>query len=229
MKNDNNRRNIPFTAAIFDYDGTILDSMPMWNHIPSRFVRSLGAEPEPDLDSIIKHMSLEESSQRFREYGASGTVDEIVNQIMDLVFDSYQKELQPKPGVIEVLSDLKKHGIRMCIATQTPSRMIREANHRLGLDDYFEDVFSCSEWNTHKTEPFIYETAAKHFNTSPNEILVFEDVLYAVKTASEAGFPVIGIYDDSSRDDREQIILNSRYYLESYADWPGTENLFVSP
>ena len=220
---------LPFSAAVFDYDGTILDSMPMWSSVPSRFVRSLGAEPEPGLDEIVRHMSLEESAEYLREYGASGTDEEIIGQIMDLVFTSYQKELQPKPGVIDVLTDLKNHGIRMCIATQTPGRMIKEANRRLGLDTFFEEVFSCEEWNTHKREPLIYEIAATHFNMSPEKILVFEDICYAVETAARSGFSVIGVYDDNSAADRKRIENSCRYYLESYSDWPGATNLFSEP
>lgn len=213
------------TAAIFDYDGTILDSMPMWASVPSRFVRELGSEPEPGLDELIKHMSLEEGTKIFRQYGAAGTDEEIVDQIMDVVLDSYQKELQPKPGVIHVLDDLKKQGIRMCIATQTPSPMIRAANQRLGLDWYFEEIFSCSELNTHKREPKIYEIAAGHLGSDPAETLVFEDIFYAVETAARAGFPVIGIYDESSSGDRERIEKNCFRYLESYASWPGLNHL----
>ena len=211
-------------AAIFDYDGTILDSMPMWSTTPSRFVRSLGKEPEPGFDERIKHMSLEESSQIFRSYGATGSDEEIIDQIMELVLESYEKELQPKPGVMNVLEELQQRGILMCIATQTPSRMIKAANQRLGLDIYFDEIFSCSEWNTHKREPRIYELSAAHLKTTPAETLVFEDVYYAVETASQAGFPVIGIYDDSSADDRERIKKSSLFYLDSYSSWPGLEH-----
>lgn len=211
-------------AAIFDYDGTILDSMPMWSTTPSRFVRSLGKEPEPGLDQMIKHMSLEESSQIFRSYGASGSDEEIIDQIMDIVLESYEKELQPKPGVMNVLEELQHLGIRMCIATQTPSRMIKAANRRLGLESYFDEIFSCSEWNTHKREPRIYELSAAHLKSAPAETLVFEDVYYAVETAAQAGFPVIGIYDESSADDRERIKKSSLLYLESYSSWPGLDH-----
>lgn len=213
------------TAAIFDYDGTILDSMPMWSSVPSRFVRKLGGEPEPGLDALIKYMSLEESTKIFREYGAAGTDEEIVDQIMDVVLESYEKELQPKPGVIKVLDDLKNQGIRMCVATQTPSRMIRAANQRLGLDIYFEEVFSCGELDTHKREPKIYELAAGHLDAEPAETLVFEDIFYAVETAARAGFPVIGIYDESSSGDRERIEQSCLRYLESYTAWPGLARL----
>ena len=130
-------------AAVLDYDGTILDSMTMWGTTPARFAARLGKEVDDRFNDSIKYMSLEESAQIFREFGATGTDEEIVDQIMDMVFESYRDELPLKDGVTELLEDLSSHGIRMSIATQTPSRMILAANKRLGIDHYFEAVYSC--------------------------------------------------------------------------------------
>ena len=214
-----------FKAAVFDYDGTVLDSMPMWTSVPSRFAEKLGAEPDPELNRQIKTMSLEESARTFREMGAAGTDEEIVDQIMDMVMDSYRLHLQMKPGVMELLEDLKSHGIRMCIASQTPSRMIAAANERLGIDSYFEGIYSCGEWNTHKRDPDIFLIAADSLEAGPSETLVFEDTLYAVRSAEQAGFSVVGIYDENSADDREQIEERSLLYLKRIQDWPGIESL----
>ncbi len=212
-----------YKAAVFDYDGTVVDSMKMWSSVPSRFARRLGVEAEPGFDEEIKYLSLEESAQRFREYGAVGSDEEIIEQIMEMVMESYQYELQLKPGVRNVLEDLYTHNIRMCVASQTPSRMIQAANRRLGLDRYFEAVYSCGEWETQKREPDIYYLAADHLGALPQETFVFEDMVYAVKTAADAGFYVVGIYDESSEEDRETIEQNSRIYLRNYAEWFRTE------
>lgn len=214
-----------YKAAVFDYDGTVLDSMGMWETTPSRFARQLGVEAEPGFDQRVKYMTLEESAQKFREYGAKGTDAEIVDQIMDMVWYSYSHELDPKPHIFDVLDDLKARGVRMAIATQTPSRMIRSANKRLGLDKYFDAVFSCDDWMTTKHDPDIYYLAASALGAAPCETLVFEDMIYASETAKNGGFTVVGIYDESSRGDREAIEKNCRIYLDSYADWPGIENI----
>lgn len=218
-----------YKAAVFDYDGTILDSMPMWATVPSRFAARLGAEVEDGFNEKIKYMSLEESAKIFRGLGAEGSDEEIVDQIMEMVSESYRDELQMKDGVAEVLEDLKTHGVRMCVATQTPSRMIRMANKRLGIDHYFDEVYSCGEWETHKTEPDIYYIAAAGAGAAPCETLVFEDIVYAVETAKRAGFTVMGVADDSSARDRERIRKTCRLFLESYKDWPGIVNLEREP
>lgn len=212
-------------AAVFDYDGTIVDSMPMWRTVGSRFVASLGVEVDEGFDEQMKYLSLEESAGILREFGAVGTDEEIIDQVMDMVLESYRDLVPLKPGILEVLKDLEAHGIRMSIATQTPSRMIHAANQRLGLDQYFDTVYSCSEWDTHKKEADIYYLAASSIGAAPCETLVFEDMVYAAETANRAGFTVMGIYDESSESDRERIAESCRIYLENYGEWPGIESL----
>lgn len=214
-----------FKAAIFDYDGTVLDSMPMWESVPSRFAEILGHEAEPGLDERVKYMTLEESAAKFREYGAKGTDSEIVDQIMDMVWYSYKNELEIKPGIIDVFEEFRSRGIKMAVATQTPSRMIRSANKRLGIDKYFDGIFSCDDWATTKHFPDIYYIAAASLGAAPCETLVFEDMIYAGETAENAGFTVVGIYDESSAKDRAAIESYSRIYLDSYHDWPGIDNI----
>ena len=95
-------------AAIFDYDGTVVDSMPMWSQASSNYVRSLGREPKPDLDEKIKKLGLEEGAEVFRsEYGAQGTTEEIVEAVLNGVRANYKNEILPKEGIVEVLEDLK--------------------------------------------------------------------------------------------------------------------------
>ena len=225
MKKDINTMKIK--AAIFDYDGTVMDSMGMWSQASSNYVRTvLDKEPAPDLDYIIKTMSLEEGAKIFRDdYGAPGTDDEIVQAVLKTVTDQYRNTLQLKPGVLDVLDDLKAHGIRMCVATASAREMIEAGNERLGLNKYFEKVFTCMEVGANKRKPDIYNEAAEYFGTSPEETLVFEDVLHASETASAAGYQLIGIYDDSSADDSEKIRPLCRLFLDTYDEWPGIELL----
>lgn len=214
-------------AAVFDYDGTVMDSMGMWSRASSDYVRNvLGKEPAPDLDYTIKTLSLEEGSKIFREdYGAPGTDDEIVQAVLETVLDRYRHTLQLKKGVLRVLDDLRAHGIRMCVATASAREMIEAGNERLGLNRYFEKVFTCMEIGANKRKPDIYNAAADYFGTSPDETLVFEDVLHAAETAAAAGYQLIGIYDENSADEREAIRPLCRLFLDSYDEWPGIENL----
>lgn len=214
-------------AAIFDYDGTVMDSMGMWSQASSNYVRTvLGKEPAPGLDEMIKNTSLEEGAKIFREqYGAPGTDADIVQAVLATVTDQYRNTLQLKPDVLQVLEDLKAHGIKMCVATASAREMIEAGNDRLDLNQYFEKVFTCMEVGANKRRPDIYNEAAAYFGTSPEETLVFEDVLHASKTAAEAGYRLIGILDKYSESDKNSIKELSHLFLDSYDEWPGIENL----
>lgn len=214
-------------AAIFDYDGTVMESMGMWSQASSNYVRTvLGKEPAPGLDEMIKNTSLEEGAKIFREqYGAPGTDADIVQAVLATVTDQYRNTLQLKPDVLQVLEDLKAHGIKMCVATASAREMIEAGNDRLDLNQYFEKVFTCMEVGANKRRPDIYNEAAAYFGTSPEETLVFEDVLHASKTAAEAGYRLIGILDKYSESDKNSIKELSHLFLDSYDEWPGIENL----
>jgi HAD superfamily hydrolase (TIGR01509 family) len=214
-------------AAIFDYDGTVLDSMGMWGSASSNYVRTvLGKEPAADIDEVVKRLSLEEGAKIFRdEYGAEGSDDDIVAAVLETVTEQYRTVLPLKGSILNVLEDLKAHGIRMCVATASAREMIEAGNKRLGLDKYFEKIFTCMEIGVNKRKPDIYHQAAAYFGTLPEETLVFEDVLHAAVTASEAGYRLIGIYDEGSAADRDEIKSLSSFFMDSYDEWPGIENL----
>ena len=214
----------PLRAAIFDFDGTLIDSMKMWHTIPSSYARSLGKEPDVDFDEKAKYLSLEESAEEFRRmYGIRYTNEEIIGQIMDMVHGFYRETLPLKPGVREILQEFREKGIRMCIATMTPSKMIYDACTRLDILDYFEAIYSCSDYGIGKDTPDIYDMAAEKMGVTRRESIVFEDMVRAVITAHRAGYRVVGIRDEESRKDWERITAESDLTMDSPADWPGLE------
>ncbi len=211
-------------AAIFDYDGTLLDSMNMWRTVPSSYIRKRGYEPDMDFDRRARYMSLEESAEEFRKmYGLTDSDEEILDGIMDMVYDFYRYELQPKAGAVDFVRKLKEEGLRLCIATMTPSKMIRAANRRLGIEDCFDEVFSCSDWKLNKSTPEIYHIASAHMGTVPEETLVFEDMSVAARTAHNAGYIVIGLADSVSAEDRDAVIENSDMFMDEFSEWPGMD------
>ncbi len=213
-------------AAIFDYDGTIVDSMKMWHTIPSTFARRLGKEPVPEFDEQYKYLSMDQASEEFRRlYGIRLTNEEIINRIMDMVHGFYRETLPLKEGVREVLEELHSKGIPMCVATMTPQPMIRSANERLGLTDYFQEIYSCTDFGVGKDTPYIYDLASGRMGAEPEETLVFEDMIIAVNTAHSAGYKVVGICDENSRKDWDRIIAGSDFSVYSLAEWPGLEKI----
>ena len=211
-----------YKRQIFDVDGTILDSMPMWCSVGSRFLKKNGASAEEGIDRQMVSRTLEESAAIFSEiYGIPGTVPEIVAGMIDMVRDDYKNRLICKPGVEKVIQELYEKKIPMYIATATDREMIIAALSRLDLLKYFQGIITCGELGVPKTQPDIYIYAANELGTKPEETLVFEDVAHAVLSATQAGFPVVAIYDDESAARKDEIKASSKLYLDSYDDWPG--------
>ena len=153
--------------------------------------------------------------------GIPGTVPEIVAGMIDMVREDYCFRLQCKPGVSDVIRELHQQNVPLYIATATDRDMIEAALTRLELDSCFKGIITCGELGVPNTRPDIYRYAAKELGTRPEETLVFEDVLHAVRTASSASFPVVSVYDRESASDRDEMEALSVLYLNSFGAWPG--------
>ena len=208
-----------FKAAIFDLDGTILDSMPYWFTTGERYLSSLGVKPEKNISKIMQSMSLAQGAQYFREkYGIQKTDSQIIQGIKETISDSYRFEIQPKPFAIDFLELIRKSGIPIALATATDENMFMPAFERLNLRQYFDHILTCSQLNTSKNEPLIYLSAAKLLKTSVEQTVVFEDAPHAISTAYKAGFKTAGIQDDSAKNQEDEVKQNSTVYFADYKE-----------
>ncbi len=189
-------------CAVFDFDGTLFDSMYVWDRAGESYLRSMGKEPKPSVGEAMKRMSLYQAACFFREdYGLTAPVAEIMAGINRTVEGFYFREVEPKPGAVLLLDRLRGMGIPMCIATATDRYQIEAALARCGMTRYFDAVFTCSEVGHGKDEPDIFRLAAAHFACERRNALIFEDSLHAVRTARADGFPVAAVFDKS--EDRQ--------------------------
>jgi len=186
------------SGAIFDMDGTLTDSMHVWKTIGSEFIKSCGKTPKDDVDRRFCSMSVYDAVNFIQnEYGIEGSRDEITDAINKTVEKRYISEVPIKEGVREMLEELEKLGIPMCIATATDKYMADAALTRLGIRHYFKRIFTSREIGIGKEAPDIYFAAAKLLGTPVGDTAVFEDSVVAAETAKKAGFKVCGLYDDS--------------------------------
>lgn len=191
-------------GAIFDVDGTLLDSMFTWRHRGELYLESLGIKPREGLHIDVRQLGFIKSADMIKEeYNLSSSSDEIRNEMMKIVNNYYQTCPQVKEGTIEFLEELKKNGVKMCIATATDRHMVEPGLINAGIRDYFDEIFTCGGLKTNKTKPYIFEKALEFLGTSKEDTVIFEDALYAVKTAKEAGFFVTGIYDEQEPEQEE--------------------------
>ena len=201
-------------GAIFDVDGTLLDSMFIWDTIGETYLRSIGYEPREKLNEVFKNMSLFQAARYYRtEYGVTLSIDEIMNGVNAMLERYYRFEVSLKPGVAELLAQLQASGVKLCIATATDRYLVEAALERCGVLSCFGEIFTCNEVGHGKDEPDIFEAALRFLGTRREETLVFDDALYAVRTAKEAGFLVAAVYDSHERSQAE-VRARSDLYLE---------------
>lgn len=199
-------------GAIFDVDGTLLDSMSIWDTIGADYLRSIGYRPREDLNEVFKNMSLLQAAEYYRrEYGVTRSVDEIMAGVNAMLEHFYRQDAPLKPGAAELLERLRRRGTRLCVATATDRYLVEAALERCGVLSCFDGIFTCNEVGHGKDEPVIFERALDFLGTERSETLVFDDALYAVRTAKKAGFPVAAVYDSHEKAQAELRTLADLY------------------
>ena len=208
-------------GAIFDADGTLLDSMPIWEDAAARFLAGLGIEAEPDLGDTMFRLSLDEGAAYLKrtylagDHGLSMTEEEIKGGVLGVIRDFYVHQVQPKAGARRFLEELAARKVPMYIATSSNREHIRAALERLGLLHFFDGMITCEEAGASKREPRIFLMAAERMGLSPEDIFVFEDVIHAIRSAGSAGFTTVGVYDAASAADNEAMRAECAIYLHS--------------
>ena len=184
--------------AIFDMDGTLVDSMGYWRNMEREFLLSKGITD--GLDAILeatKPMTLTESCTYFSEKcGIDCSPQQFIAEVETIMARHYAHDVQLKPGVREYLGDLKQRGIPMCVASATNKPLVELCLNTLGLQDCFRFILSCVEVGAGKNRPDVFVEAARRLGASPADCAVFEDAIYAVRSAHDAGFWVVAVKDE---------------------------------
>lgn len=193
--------------AIFDMDGTLVDSMVYWKDLAGEYLKRKGVgQVSPSVLERIKPMTMTESAALFiQEYGLSGTAESVAAEMNAMMDDHYRQDIPLKPGVAAYLQALQQKGVAMCVASATAEELMDACLSRLGIAQDFAFLLSCETVGTGKTRPDVYLEAAKRLGAKPGEIAVYEDALYAAKTAKDAGFYTVAVRDDSNQSHWETL------------------------
>lgn len=217
MKDKNNINK--FKYMIFDLDGTLIDSMVVWDNLGFDYLSKNNIASKSDLKEVLKTMTIPLAAEYFiKEYKLDKTSEQIVREVVDMIDYKYKYEIPLKPFVKEYLDNQKALGTRMCIATASDVKYVTDALKRLGVYDCFEFVLSCSEYKTDKNKPDIFHIAAEKFGAEVSEIVVFEDALHSIKTAKNAGYSVVAVYDEFMKHDLEDIKKEADYYIDTFEE-----------
>jgi HAD superfamily hydrolase (TIGR01509 family) len=206
-------------GVIFDVDGVLLDSMGIWTDLGARYLVSIGKTPEEGLAEILFSMSMEQGTEYLREhYSIDLTAEEIGSGLQEMLRDFYYYEVQAKPGAKQLLQAVSEAGIKITAATSSPREHIERALERNGLLSYVDRMFTNAEIGKSKHSPDIYDAAADHMGTAPGETCVFEDSLYALRTAAAAGYHTVGVFDSKGESDQEGLRGSAEIYIHELCE-----------
>lgn len=187
-------------CAIFDADGTLIDSMSMWRDITYEYAAFKGIEAPEGLHRTLNRLSMEQCAEYYQSLGASGGKEQIVEELAEWAFRGYRDRVEPKPGAVEFLKLLRENRIRTAVATASHADGVKAALERCGAWPYIDRLTTCTEVGKSKEHPDIFLQCAAFFGASPEESVVFEDSAYALRTAKAAGFPIVAVEDSISMD-----------------------------
>ncbi len=206
-----------FKGAIFDLDGTLFDSMGIWKEVDIAFFRNHGMKMPSDYQDKIKDMHFRTMAIYTKErFHMRSSIESIMDEWCDLCYEKYANDVPLKSGVKEFLDILKENGIKIAFATANTTELSEVCLKNNGIFDYFDAGAYLHETETDKSDPEVYLIACDRLGLSPDECIVFEDLLAGIKGAVRGGFTVCGVYDKHSRRDTHNIKKIADYYINSF-------------
>lgn len=204
--------------AIFDLDGTLLDSSEMWQNLGNRYLNILGIEPRENLAESLCAMTMPESANYLREkYAIPYSVEEILRQFARMTEEYYKGQVGFRSGAPRLLAQLRARCVKMSIATAGDVTLGMTALNRLGVGNFFVGAVSCTEYGA-KTSSEVFYAAAELIYAVPEETIVFEDSLHAVRSAKSAGFRTAAVRDISERN-QDELKQTADFYAEVPGDF----------
>ncbi len=204
-------------GAVFDFDGTIMDSMPDWAGKMLHLLNTHGVAYPDDIIRTITPLGDGGSARYFIDtLGLDMSPKDIQAELDAYALPKYRDTILPKPGAAAVLEALRAAGVPVCILTASPQHMIRPCLARNGLTEYFRFAWCCDDLGMKKNQPEIYARTCAELGTAPEHTLFFDDNLLALATASKAGMLSVGVYDDTSAADEQAIRDVTVRYLREW-------------
>ena len=203
---------------LFDFDGTLVDSMPTYVSVMLKILDENGVKYGSDIVKIITPLGFIDTAKYYISLGVKLPFDEIVKQMGAYALEEYTYRVPAKENVIEVLRVLKERGDDLNVLTASPHVTLDPCLKRLGIYDLFTNVWSCNDFGTNKADPDLYRMAAEKLGKPIDEVIFLDDNYNADKTAKEAGMKVIGVYDETSKDYVDEIKSVTDGYIYNFTE-----------
>lgn len=206
-------------GAIFDLDGTLLDSMSVWEQIDIRFLEKRGFTATKEYTQAVTPLGFHKAAEyTIARYGLSESTEEVIIEWNLMAQKAYASEITLKPNVREYLRHLKDKGVKLGVATALHPESIESVLKNNHIYDMFESFTMLQEVSRGKGFPDIYLLAAQRLGLQPEECIVYEDILTAIKGAKSGGFRVCGVYDVYAGNEWDQIVAMSDYTVKDFAE-----------
>ena len=202
---------------LFDFDGTLVDSMPTFVSCMLQILDETHTPYGEDLVKTITPLGLLGTAEYYVQMGVPLTKMEIIEKMKESMLDAYFHRIPPKAEVVETLRILKEDGASLNILTASPHITLDACLNRLGIMDWFDHVWSCDDFGTTKSNPDIYKQAADRLGVPIERVLFLDDNPNADATAKQAGMTVCGVFDPSSAEYREQMIAQNDFYIDRFS------------
>lgn len=203
---------------LFDFDGTLVDSMPTYVSLMLRILDENDIVYGNDIVKTITPLGYKGTAEHFVKMGMDMPVEKIMGKMHEYASYEYANNVPAKANVEEALRALKARGDRLNVLTASPHAMLDPCLKRLGLYELFDNVWSCDDFDTTKANPEIYRMVAEKLDTGVGEYLFVDDNLNAVRTAKCAGVPSFGIYDKSGEEFKRELCEVADGYLMTLSD-----------
>ncbi len=204
---------------IFDFDGTLVDSMPTFVSAVLTILDNYGVKYPPDIIKTVTPLGVIDTAKYcISTFNMPISTEEFILHIMRLATDAYLYTIPFKDTVLSTLFELKGLGVSLNVLTASPHETLDPCLKRLSSYDLFDNVWSCHDFDTNKSNPEIYKMAAKALGTSTEDIVFFDDNIDACRTAKNAGCRVIGVYDSSSEEFASDMKRELDGYIFSFSE-----------
>lgn len=208
-----------FRGAIFDLDGTILDSMWVWKQVDVNFLGKRGIQIPGDYVKDISAMNFKTAAEyTIRRFGLPETVQQVMQEWFDMAVREYAEDVQLKSGVREYLAYLKANEIKLAVATSSHEELFLPCLEKNKIYEFFDAFVTTMEVERGKDFPDVYEEAARRLGLKPSECLVFEDILKGVRAAQKGGFYVVAVEEEHSADEKSEIAQAADKYISDFEE-----------
>ncbi len=205
-------------AYLFDFDGTLVDSMPTFVSSMLRILDENGIKYDENIIKIITPLGVAGTANYYKQLGVKGKVEDIIMKMKEYMYEEYLHNIPAKDNVISVLKTLKEKGAKLNVLTASPHVTLYPCLKRLGLFDLFDNVWSCDDFETTKADPQIYVKAAEKIGEKVDDVLFLDDNYNADLTAKKAGMQVCAVYDKSSEEYIEEMKSIADYYIYNFKE-----------